>query len=123
MFTMLTAGYYMFARSSESSSASYLTSANRNLVLNHTYCLSFYFYVAAPRHRPSSVSMLVYVTSDQVCAFVPQCGSSYRLIFSYSYSYFYFSVTLSCYCLTDRDWSPNINDTSINIQQSDRVCR
>ena len=42
--------------------------------------------------------------------------------YSYSYSYFYFSVTLSSYSLTDRDRSLNMSDTSINIQQSDRIC-
>ena len=35
-------------------------------MLNHTYCLSFYFYVAASRRRPSAMSLLVYVTPDQV---------------------------------------------------------
>jgi len=62
----LTAGYYLFARQTESSSVSYLTSATQNLVLNDTYCLSFYFYVAASYHHPSSVSLFVYVTPDQV---------------------------------------------------------
>jgi len=63
----LTAGYYVFARHTESSFVSYLTSPSQNLALNRTFCLSFYYYVAAPRRRRSPVSLLVYVSSDQVC--------------------------------------------------------
>lgn len=61
-----TAGFYVFTRHRDSSSISYLTSPNQNLVLNRTYCLSFYYYVAAPLRRTSAASLLVYISSDQV---------------------------------------------------------
>jgi len=63
----------MYARQTHSSSVSYLTSATRNLVLNRTYCLSFYYYVAVPHHLPSSVSLHVYVTPDQVQLVATDC--------------------------------------------------
>ena len=68
LFVLLTAGYYIFTkRSSEAQSVTYLTSPNQNLELNRTYCLSFYYYVAASARRPSPVSLSVSVTSEQVC--------------------------------------------------------
>ena len=63
-----------------------------------------------------------------------QCGLSYSWLllnfqlqwemfssYTYSYRYFYFPVTLSSYSLVDRGQSPNVIDTSINIQQSDAL--
>jgi len=85
LLLILTAGYYVFARQTAPLSVSYLTSPNQNVVLNHTYCLSFYYYVAAPRRRPSTFSLLIYVSSDQVCTvplyicYVICCGQKYLI--------------------------------------------